>query len=213
MPRSRAAGKPALRRRARPSAGKNDEKTVLDSVGANCAAYRRERGLSLDALARLSGISKGMLVEIEQKRTNPSIATLCRIANALNVGLAEMLHEKPTSTRIARHGPDAGREFWQTAAGSSAVLIDATRVSNVGGELWKWSLAPLERFEGARHPAGTEEYLYVLRGTLVVDVAGETARCPARESMRFRADAPHVYRNPGKEPCEFVMCVIEPVGE
>src|SRR5207237_3920176 len=117
--------------------GRTDEKAVIDSVGANCASFRQERGLSLEALARLSGISKGMLVEIEQKRTNPSIATLCRIANALNVGLAELLYEKPASARVVRYAADAGKEFWRTAAGSTAVLIDAARILNVGGELWR----------------------------------------------------------------------------
>jgi transcriptional regulator with XRE-family HTH domain len=184
---------------------------VINSVGANCAAYRRERGLSLEALARLAGLSKGMLVEIEQRRTNPSIATLCRIANALNVGLSEILYEKPASARIVRHNPGAGKEFWRTAAGSHATLVDAARVLNVGGELWRWSLAPSEAFKGERHPAGTHEFLYVLRGTLTVEVAGETAECAAHETLRIRADALHWYRNLAVGVCEFVMCVVEPI--
>ena len=189
-----------------------DEKAVIDCVGANCAGFRGQRGLSLEALARLSGISKGMLVEIEQKRTNPSIATLCRIANALNVGLAELLYEKPAVARVVRHAADAGKEFWHTAAGSTAVLIDAARILNVGGELWRWVLAPSETFEGAAHPEGTQEFLHVLRGTLAVDVAGETTQCGARESLRVRADVPHSYRNPAGVACEFVMCVVEPIS-
>ena len=205
--------KKAVRPQAFRTTGRTDEKAVIDSVGVNCASFRRERGLSLDALSRLSGVSKGMLVEIEQKRTNPSIATVCRIANALNVGLAEILYEKPASARVVQHTSATGKEFWRTAAGSTAVLIDAARVLNVGGELWRWSLAPSETFPGAGHPEGTQEFLYVLRGTLAVDVAGETAQCGAHESLRVRADAPHSYRNPGGVVCEFVMCVVEPISK
>jgi mannose-6-phosphate isomerase-like protein (cupin superfamily) len=211
--RQRDLKKPAVRPRMSRTGGRTDERAVIDTVGVNCASFRRERGLSLDALSRLSGISKGMLIEIEQKRTNPSIATVCRIANALNVGLAEILNEKPASARVVRHTPGMGKELWRTAAGSTAVLIDAARVLNVGGELWRWSLAPSESFEGARHPEGTHEFLYVLRGTLAVDVAGETAQCVAHESLRIRADAPHTYRNPEGVTCEFVMCVIEPIAK
>jgi transcriptional regulator with XRE-family HTH domain len=203
--------KESVRPQAYRITGRADEEAVIDSVGANCAAYRQERGLSLEALARLSGVSKGMLVEIEQKRTNPSIATLCRIANALNVGLSEILYEKPAAAQVVRHASGAGKEFWRTAKGSSAVLIDAARILNVGGELWRWSLAPAETFEGAAHPEGTQEFLHVLRGTLAVDVAGETTQCVAHESLRVRADAPHSYSNPGGAVCEFVMCVIEPI--
>ena len=213
MARQRDLKKPAVRPQASRTTGRTDEKAVIDSVGANCASFRQERGLSLEALARLSGISKGMLVEIEQKRTNPSIATVCRIANGLNVGLAEILYEKPASARVVRHTSGAGKEFWRTAAGSTAVLIDAARVLNVGAELWRLSLAPSETFEGAPHPEGTHEFLYVLRGTLAVDVAGETAQCVAHESLRVRADAPHTYRNPEGVTCEFVMCVAEPIAK
>ncbi len=152
-----------------------------------------------------------MLVEIEKKRTNPSIATLCRIANALNIGLAEMLYETPAPVRVVRHASNTSREFWRTPAGSAAVLIDAARVLNVGAELWRWTLAPNESFDGARHPEGTQEFLFVLRGALTVDVAGESARACAQESIRVRADAPHTYRNTEAVPCEFVMCVVEPI--
>ncbi|MFO1467443.1 MAG: cupin domain-containing protein [Steroidobacteraceae bacterium] len=201
----------ALRPTARKAGAGVDEKTVIDSVGANCAAFRHERQLSLDALAKLSGISKGMLVEIEQRRTNPSIATLCRIANALGVGLAELLYEEPAPARVVRHPADAGKEFWTTRAGSAAALIDATRLSNVGGELWRWTLAPGEGFEAPRHPQGTQEFLYVLQGTLSVEVAGERTRCPARSSLRVRTDAPHAYRNEEAVPCGFIMFVLEAI--
>jgi transcriptional regulator with XRE-family HTH domain len=208
----RSSPKKPPERRKRALAGRIDETAVINSVGANCAAFRKERGLSLEALARLSGLSKGMLVEIEQKRTNPSIATLCRIANALNIGLAEMLYEHPASARVVRHESGTGKPFWRTPAGSLALLIDAARVLDVGGELWHWTLAPSEAFDGARHPDGTQEFLYVLRGTLAVDVAGESVRCAAHESMRLRADAPHRYRNPESVRCEFAMCVVEPIS-
>jgi transcriptional regulator with XRE-family HTH domain len=203
----------AVGRSTRRVRGQLDERAVIASVGTNCAAFRRERELSLDALARLSGLSKGMLVEIEQRRTNPSIATLCRLANALNVGLAEILYEKPVLTRVVRHPIGAGKEFWRTAAGSSAVLIDAARVLNVGGELWHWALAAGESFEGTRHPEGTQEFLYILHGALTVDVAGETARCGPLESLRIRADSSHSYRNAGELVCRFIMCVFEPIAK
>lgn len=190
-----------------------DERVVIEFVGANCAAFRRERALSLDALAKIAGLSKGMLVEIEQRRTNPSISTLCRIANALQVGLWDLLSERMTASRLVRHSPTDGKQLWHTAAGSTAVLIDAARVLDVGGELWRWRLEPAEAFDGVAHPAGTTEFLHVLRGTLTVEVGREALECGVGESLRIRADAPHRYRNLNDQACEFMMCVIEPVAQ
>ena len=208
----KSIGRKPLTKRSRGTKGAAvDARTIIDFVGSNCAAFRRERQLSLDALAKLAGLSKGMLVEIEQRRTNPSISTLCRIANALQVGLWELLSERSEACRITRHALADGKDLWHTAAGSQAVLIDAARVLDVGGELWRWRLAPAESFEGVAHPAGTTEFLHVLRGTLTVEVGREAVECRQTESLRIRADAPHAYRNLKDGTCEFMMCVIEPV--
>lgn len=184
---------------------------MIGAVAKNCAWFRKERGLTLDALAGRSGVSKGMLVEIEQQRTNPSIATLCRMANALNVGLAELLYQEEAPAKLTRHPRGEGRQFWNTPAGSRAVLVDAVRVRDVGGELWRWSLAPGEEYTGTAHPQGTQEFLYVLRGVLIVDATGEVAKCAAHESLRLLADAPHAYRNESKVACEFLMMIVEAI--
>jgi transcriptional regulator with XRE-family HTH domain len=203
---------PARRARVRKPRSGIDADAVIQSVGTNCATYRAERGLSLDALAKLSGISKGMLVEIEQRRTNPSIATLCRMANALGVGLAELLNEKPAGAQVVRHGAGIGQEFWRTVGGSRAALIDASRVRDVGGELWRWTLAAGERFDAPPHPHGTHEFIFVQRGSLVVEVGGERTDCTARGALRIRTDMPHSYLNATKTPCDFLMFVMEPIS-
>ena len=65
---------------------------VLEQVvGVNLARLRAERQLSLDALARLSGVSRAMLAQIESARSVPSIKVLCKIAAALKVSVAAFL--------------------------------------------------------------------------------------------------------------------------
>ncbi|KHJ59654.1 helix-turn-helix domain-containing protein, partial [Burkholderia glumae] len=60
-------------------------------VGLNLARLRAERQLSLDALARLSGVSRAMLAQIESARSVPSIKVLCKVAAALKVSVAAFL--------------------------------------------------------------------------------------------------------------------------
>ena len=64
---------------------------VAAAVARNTRRLRTERGWSLDQLAHRSGVSKGMLVHLEQARTNPSLGTLCKVAETLGVSLAGLI--------------------------------------------------------------------------------------------------------------------------
>jgi len=187
------------------------EDAVLEAVSANCRRFRRARGLTYDALAKRSSISKGMLVEIEKGRANPSIAILCRLANALGASLAEILAHDRQTNRLIEHKRGAGKVCWETKRGNRAVLIDAVRLPDIGLEIWRWTLAPHEHFDGAAHGRGTCEYLCVLRGRLTVHVAGEAKTAAAGAVLRLLADASHRYSNDHAQVCEFHMVVAEPV--
>lgn len=59
-----------------------DVSTINEAVSQRIKQFRSQKKMSLDELARRSGVSKGMLVEIEGCKANPSIALLCKIAAA-----------------------------------------------------------------------------------------------------------------------------------
>jgi transcriptional regulator with XRE-family HTH domain len=187
------------------------EDAVLEAVSTNVSRFRKARGLTYDALAKRSTVSKGMLVEIEKGRANPSIAILCRLANALGVTMSEMLAHSAQKARLVHHKRDAGKVCWETKAGNEALLIDAARLKDIGVEVWRWRLAPHEHFDGAAHPAGTCEFLYVLRGTLTVLTSGQVMSAGPGGTLRLTADAPHRYANDQPKPCEFHMVVAEPI--
>jgi transcriptional regulator with XRE-family HTH domain len=188
------------------------EEKMLQAVAGNCGRLRKARQLTFDSLAKRSGISKGMLVEIEQGRANPSIAILCRMANAFGVGIGELLAQEDPKTRFIVHPHAAGRVLWETKARSRATLVDTVRLGALAAEIWAWRLAPGEHFDGAAHPEGTTEFLSVLRGTLTVEAANEAVTARAGSTARFSADTPHRYANVGKAVCEFQMVVMEPIG-
>jgi transcriptional regulator with XRE-family HTH domain len=188
------------------------EDAVLEAVSVNCSRFRKARSLTYDALAKRSSISKGMLVEIEKGRANPSIAILCRLANALGISLSELLAHEVQTTRLVQHKRGAGKVCWETKTGTRAILIDAVRLADIGVEIWRWTLGPREHFDGAAHGRGTCEYLCVLRGILTVHVSGETKSAAAGGVLRLTADAAHRYSNEHAKLCEFQMFVAEPVG-
>jgi transcriptional regulator with XRE-family HTH domain len=60
-------------------------------VGKNIMNQRRSRGMSLDELAKRSGVSKSMLSQIEQEKTNPTVITVWKIARSLDLSVQEIM--------------------------------------------------------------------------------------------------------------------------
>ena len=71
----------------------NDLSRINEAVSRRIKQFRREKKISLDELSRRAGVSKGMLVDIEGCRANPSIALLCKIAAAMGVSVAEFVND------------------------------------------------------------------------------------------------------------------------
>lgn len=186
-----------------------DDIAVLTSrIARSLNQVRASRGLTFDQLARKSGVSKGMLVQIEQGRTNPSIATLCRIANALGVTVSRFVEagEEPPARLIPA---SEAIELWQGRRGSRGKLLVGFETPSLL-EVWDWDLAPGESYEGLAHPAGTREVLHVQEGELVLTADGTQHRAGATDTLMFQADRPHRYTNEGSKRLRFLMVVTEP---
>lgn len=167
-----------------------------------------DRQWTLDQLAARSGVSKGMIVQIEQARTNPSIATLCRIADAFGVTLAQLVELSDGATvRVVE--PDEVVRLWSGQAGSAGdLLVGTDRGEHV--ELWRWTLAPGDSHESEGHVDGTRELINVLTGTLTLDVSDGSHVVGPGCAALFDADRPHTYRNEHKRPLDMVLVVVQP---
>ncbi len=179
-------------------------------IARRVADLRRARNLSFDALAGRSEISKGMLVAIEQGRANPSIGTLCKLAGALRVSLAELLAEGPRPLdRVQIVSPEQASVLWHGTKGGLATLL----VGSAGPdmlELWEWTLFPGEKFQSKRHPKGTVELLSVHEGTLALEVDATEHLIAAHYRAVAMTDQAHAYRCHGKKRVRFSMVVHEP---
>ena len=191
--------------------------TVNVAIAGRISKKRKAAALSLDRLAALSGVSKGMLVQIEQGRANPSIATLCKVASGLRVSVAELV-------AVAEDGRSPVRlvtckeivPLWNGPEGGSAALLVGSDGPDML-ELWAWELHPGERYEAQAHPAGTEELISVSEGTLALEVDGEIYPVTTGSAAFARTDRPHAYACSGCETVRFTMVVSEagrpPAGE
>ncbi|MGH9230258.1 MAG: helix-turn-helix domain-containing protein [Acidimicrobiales bacterium] len=185
-----------------------DPAAVAAAVARNTRRLRTARGWSLDQLATRSGVSKGMLVHLEGARTNPSLGTMCKIAETLGVSLAALveLHEAP-AVRVVQ--PAETARLWAGLEGSAAdLLVGSDERDHI--ELWRWTLAPGDRHASEAHVEGTREMLHVVGGTLTLEVDGVAYTVGAGGAALFHADRPHAYGNGRRRPVRFVMLVLQP---
>lgn len=110
------------------------------AIGARVKQQRQVRRWTLDRLAGAAGVSRRMLVNVEQGAANPSVGTLLRISDALGVGLPALVERpEPKAVKVTRAGD--GATLWSGAAGGRGVLVGGTEGPDVL-ELWDWTLDP-----------------------------------------------------------------------
>ncbi|GAA3393651.1 helix-turn-helix domain-containing protein [Cryptosporangium minutisporangium] len=192
-------------------AGDNARPAIAALVGERVRNLRTARRWSLDELAGRSGVSKGMVVQIEAGRTNPSIGTLVRIADAFGVTVARLVEEqRPPEVRV--NGPADYSVLWEGPSGGRATLFGGIDEPEFV-ELWEWVLEPGEEQVSEDHAVGTREMAHVLTGSLTLRVGAVEVRVGTGQTALYPGDVPHTYRNDGGEQTRVHMVVTMPPGE
>jgi transcriptional regulator with XRE-family HTH domain len=190
----------------------NSLTAIRAAVAGQVRALRQARGWSLDELGQRAGVSKGMLVQIENARTNPSIGTLCRLAESFGVSVGRLVEPDPARGRVRVIDATEPPILWRGEHGGVARLLVGVH-DPAFVEFWEWRIAAGERHASADHTPGTRELVHVRGGALVVTVDGTDYPVEAGQTIDFWADRPHGYRNEAAEPADATMVLVMPPGE
>jgi XRE family transcriptional regulator, regulator of sulfur utilization len=161
-------------------------------VAREIRAHREARGLSLTATAARAGLSKTILATIESGAGNPSLETLWRIADALDVTVGTLLAEdEPVRTQVIRRAAGKLTTFESGVRG---------RILPVDGrdrrlEAIEMHFAARRRYRSASHAPGTEELVIGLEGEVTLGPDGLEETIGPGDALRFAADLPHGYRS------------------
>lgn len=178
--------------------------TINQAVAENCKRLREAKELTLDAAAKLTGVSRSMLAQIEKGAANPTISVLWKIANGYKVSfslLTEGRQETPSILRASEIEPfceDEGRYL-----NYPAFPFD----ERTSFETYRIVIAPGGNLDAEGHMPGTEEYITIFGGSVEIEVAGEHYCLEDGDSIRFRADKPHAYRNVGEQTANLSMLI------
>ena len=173
-------------------------------IALRAKAIRTQRKLTLDSAAALTGVSRSMLAQIEKGEVNPTISVLWKIANGYKVSFTALLDGADSAVTV-RRGSEA--EPLSEAGGkylnSPVFPFDEGRLF----ETYRIVIRPGGRLQAQPHLSGAEESITVFAGTAEITVAEEVYALAKGDSIRFQADVPHGYHNPGAEDAELSMLI------
>ena len=178
-------------------------------VGPNLRRLRVKRGLSLERLARASGVSRAMLGQIELGQSIPTINLLWKISRALEVTFSALISARTQSGALVLRSAESKILTSKDRSFSSRALFPFDEPRRV--EFYELRLAAQSIEEADAHSPGTSENLVATAGAVEIDVAGDTHRLETGDSILFEADTPHAYRNPGR--VEAVMYLLMTYAE
>jgi len=182
---------------------------VGSQLGKTVQRLRKAYNLSLSELSEQSGVAKSIISQIERNETNPTLATIWRLSQALDVSIE----------RVLRTGDD--EPFLEkTTRRETPILVSEDgkcRLAIIGWiktvewlQWYEFSAEPGGVLESEGHQLGSVECLSVNAGELEVEVGGAIERARSGETLRYRCDRPHIIRNVAKESASATMvCILK----
>ncbi len=176
-------------------------------IGHRLKAIRTRLGLSQRHLARVSGVANATISQIEAARLNPTVSMLKKVLDGIPMSLSEFFADDFEAVdRIFFRA----EELTEIADGGVSFRQVGANLHNKAIQLIKECYQP---GAGTGRHAMThegEECGIVLSGRLEVTVADKTEVLRAGDAYYFRSDQPHLFRNPGNEPCELITACSPP---
>src|SRR3712207_3781536 len=178
-------------------------------LGKTIQRLRKAYNLSLSELAEQSGVAKSIISQIERNETNPTLATIWRLSQALDVSIERVL------------AASDDEPFIETSSRTDTPILVSEdgklRLAIIGWiktvEWLQWydvRAEPGGALDSEAHQRGSVECLSVLDGAFEVEVAGAVQRAKSGETLRYRCDRAHTVRCLGPAPGRATMvCILK----
>jgi transcriptional regulator with XRE-family HTH domain len=178
---------------------------ITNLVGNRIRELRAKRKLTQQQLADKAEIPRATLATIEKDESNPSLAAVYKIAVALDSSIDELLETQHDRVEVTQR-----EAMGKVESGDGAYR--ATTISPQGSPSILQQLFQLDGesiYPGKPHPPGSEEYLHITQGEVVLEIAGEKTRLREGDSAHFRGNIKHSYHNTTKAQARGIVTILE----
>lgn len=167
---------------------------ITQSTARNVKRAREKRQLTLDAAAALTGVSRSMLAQIEKGDVNPTISILWKIAMGYKVSFTSLLETTAQQDTVVTCTPPITEDHEGLFLNYPTFPFDDQKRF----EMYRVVIKPGGFLKAEPHLALSEEFITVFLGAAEITVGGQAYSLRLGDSLRFRADQPHSYRNGGE---------------
>ncbi len=183
------------------------EAAQAQNLGTRVRDLRAGQGLTLEALAEMSGVSRAMLSKLERGEKNPTLVVAAKVAQALRVSLTDLMgvsEERraiiliPQSRRMIFKDPETGFERQLLSPTFESRSVEFVR-----------HVIPKGATSGdlPAYRRGVEKHLVVEQGSLRVVIEEAEYLMNAGDALYFEADVTHRFDNAGKSVCSYYLVV------
>jgi transcriptional regulator with XRE-family HTH domain len=174
-------------------------------VGRNILRERKKKNMSLDELAKKSGVSKSMLSQIEQEKTNPTVITVFKISRALGINMQQLLETSDSVHIEVIRSDDAPMLYSDDKSCIIKINTPLHMADNL--ELYHIIFKPFGKLVSKPHYPNAEEFLTVISGRLKVTAGNTSVVLNKGDTARYRADVDHKIENIEDDNAESYLTV------
>lgn len=184
---------------------------VISGIGVKVRLMRRRKGYSLQQLANRADVSAAAIHKIEHNGMVPTITTLMKIAAGLNRPVSYFISEDAETDKPTIHTTPENRRPIFTP-------INGLDLRSVAGPYGRFFIAGAYAIVDPGAESGTEvtahpgeELVYLLEGNLCFEFDDDEVQLKPGDSIHFRGDQAHRWRNPTSEPAKAVWLALRPM--
>jgi transcriptional regulator with XRE-family HTH domain len=182
------------------------EEVASGRLGRRVRALRRERGLTLEGLARSSGVSRAMISKLERGEKNPTLVVAAKVAEGLGVSLSQVVGVEERrevvvvrrERRMVMRDPQTGfeRQLLSPSFGGRGIefIRNVVPIGSTSGEF-------------PPHRRGVSEHVVVERGRLRVLLGSDDYFLEGGDALYFEADVAHRFDNAGEGECSYYLVI------
>ena len=180
---------------------------TVQTVGTEIKRLRKLRQWTLEQLALASGVSAGLLSQVERGQGNPSFNTLVQVAHALGIPVARLVAGEQVSSPVVRRA-----ERRRLSLGDDELVLAEMLTPRLDSALEAIRIVtePGYSTEDTPFVHEGEEFGIVLEGTHAVNVGGSRYVLHAGDSISYSSTIPHWYENPGDVTSVSIWVVTPP---
>jgi len=190
---------------------KESPRDVNHRIASRIRELRATQGLSLDALASKTGVSRSMISVVERGESSPTAAVLEKLAAGLGVTMAS-LFEAATGAATAANGPVAqlqDQPQWKDPA--SGYVRRNVSPSDVRQpmQIVEVHFPPGARvaFESGTRDTRVYQQIWLLEGAMEITVGTARHQLHEGDCLAMQLDSPTMFRNPTRKPARYAVVI------